>query len=124
MLAVNFLPNKFGGVPLELNGYQYMVKNNKGDICYWKCIAPLCPATVNTHYEIITKTAHAPHSARVKVEGVINIIKEGKTTQRRLHRNQSKPRRHHFGTAHILREQQVILQISQQRNTKTTDHPY
>ena len=116
MLAVNFLPNKFGGVRLELNGYQYLVKNNKGDICYWKCIVPLCPATVNIHYEIITKTAnyhtHAPNSARVKVEGEINIIKEGKTTQCRLHRHKSKPRRHHFGTAHILREQQVILQPS------------
>jgi hypothetical protein len=128
MFAVNFVPNKFGRVRLELNGYQYMVKNNKGDTCYWKCIVPLCPATVNTHYQIITKTAnyhtHAPNSARVKVEGVINIIKEGKTTQCRLHRHQSKPRRHHFGTAHILREPQVILQIPQQRNTKTTDHPY
>jgi hypothetical protein len=128
MLAVNFLPNKFGRVWLELNGYQYMVKNNKGDIFYWKCIVPLCPATANTHYETITKSAnyhtHTPNSARVKAEGVINIIKEGKTTQRRLHRHQSKPRRHHFGTAHILREPPVILQIPQQRNTKTTDHPY
>jgi hypothetical protein len=88
MLAVNFLPNKFGGVRLELNGYQYMVKNNKGDICYWKCIVPLCPATVNTHHETITKSAnyhtHAPNSARVKVEAVINIIKEGKTTPCRI----------------------------------------
>ena len=128
MLAVNFLPNKFGRVRLELNGYQYMVKNNKGDRCYWKCIVPLCPATVNTHYETITKSAnyhtHAPNSARVKAEGGINIIKEGKTTQRRLHGHQSIPRRHHFGTAHILREPHVILQIPQQRNTKTTDHPY
>jgi hypothetical protein len=128
MLAVNFLPNKFGRVRLELNGYQYMVKNNKGDRCYWKCIVPLCPATVNTHYQIITKSAnyhaHAPNSARVKAEGVINIIKEGKTIQRRLHRHQSKPRRHHFGTAHILREPQVTLQIPQQRNIKTADHPY
>ena len=128
MLAVNFLPNKFGRVRLELNGYQYMVKNNKGDICYWKCIVPLCPATVNTHYEIITKSAnyhtHAPNSARVKAEGVINIIKEGKTTQRRLHGHQSRTRRLHFGTAHILREPQVILQIPQQKNTNTTDHLY
>ena len=128
MFGDNFVPNKFGRVRLELNGYQYMVKNNKGDTCYWKCNVPLCPATVNIHYETITKSAnyhtHAPNSARVKAEGVINIIKEGKTMQRILHRHQSKPRRHHFGTAHILREPQFILQIPQQRNTKTTDHPY
>ena len=128
MFAVNFVPNKFGRVRLELNGYQYMVKNNKGDRCYWKCIIPLCPATANTHYETITKSAnyhtHVPNSARVKAEGVINIIKEGKTTQRRLHGHLSRLRRHHFGTAHILREPHIILQIPQQRNTKTTDHPY
>jgi hypothetical protein len=70
MFAVNFVPNKFGRVRLELNGYQYMVKNNKGDRCYWKCIIPLCPATASTHYETITKSAnyhtHVPNSARVK----------------------------------------------------------
>ena len=121
-------PTSFGRVRLELNGYQYMVKNNKGDRCYWKCIIPLCPATANTHYETITKSAnyhtHAPNSARVKAGGVINIIKEGKTTQRRLHGYQSRTWRHHFGTAHILREPHVTLQIPQQRKTKITDHPY
>ena len=115
-------------VEFELNGYQYIVKNNKGDRCYWKCIVPLCPATVSTHHETITKSAnyhtHAPNSANIKAEGVINIIKEAKTTQRRLHGHQSRPRRHHLGTAHILREPQVTLQIPQQRNTKTTDHLY
>ena len=116
MLSVNILPNKFGRVRLELNDYQDMVKNNRGKRCYWKCIVPLCPATVNTHYETITKSANyhtqAPNSARVKVERVINIIKEGKTTQRRLHGHQSRPQ-HHLGTAHILREPQVTLQIPQ-----------
>jgi len=41
MLAVNFIPNKFGRVQLELNGYQYMVKNNRSDRRYWKCIVQL-----------------------------------------------------------------------------------
>ena len=49
MFAVKYVPNKFGRVRLELNGYQYMVKNNRGDRRYWKCIVPLCPTTVNTH---------------------------------------------------------------------------
>jgi len=29
MFAVKFVPNKFGRVRLELNGYQYMVKNKR-----------------------------------------------------------------------------------------------
>jgi hypothetical protein len=72
MLAVNFEPNKLGRVRLDLNGYQYMVKNNRGDKRYWKSIVPLCPATVNAHYETITKGAnyhtHAPNSARLKLK--------------------------------------------------------
>jgi hypothetical protein len=59
--------------------YQYRVKNNRGDKRYWEGIVPLCPATINTHWETITKSAnyhkHVPNSARVKSEAVINIIK-------------------------------------------------
>jgi len=56
MLDVNFVvTNKFGRVRLNLNGYQYMVKNNRGDRRYWKCIVPLCPATVNTHIRLSPK---------------------------------------------------------------------
>jgi hypothetical protein len=58
MLVVNFVSNKLGRVRLELNGYQYMVKNNRGDRRYWKCIVLLCPATVNTHYKTVTKSAN------------------------------------------------------------------
>jgi len=72
MLVGNFEPNKLGRVRLELNGYQYMVKNNSGDKRYWKRIVPLCPATVNTHYETITKGAnyhiYEPNSARLKLK--------------------------------------------------------
>ena len=72
MLVVNFEPNKLGRVRLDLNGYQYMVKNNRGDKRYWKSIVPLCPDTVNDHYETITKGAnyhtHAPNSARLKLK--------------------------------------------------------
>ena len=72
MLAGNLEPNKLGRVRLDLNGYQYMVKNNSGDKRYWKRIVPLCPVTVNTHYETITKGAnyhaHAPNSARLKLK--------------------------------------------------------
>jgi len=57
-----------------------MVKNNRGDRRYWKCIVSLCPATVNTHYETITKSVnyhtHVSNSARVKTEAVINLVKE------------------------------------------------
>ena len=59
--------------------YQYRVKNNRGDKRYWEGIVALCPATINTHWETITKSAnyhkHVPNSARVKSEAVINIIK-------------------------------------------------
>ncbi|VDH92730.1 Hypothetical predicted protein [Mytilus galloprovincialis] len=80
MLAVNFVPNKFGRVRLEQNGYQYMVKTTRGDRRYWKCIVPLCPATINTHYDTVTKNAnHHSHPAstiRVKAEAVLNIMRE------------------------------------------------
>ncbi|CAC5391472.1 unnamed protein product [Mytilus coruscus] len=62
MLAVNFVPNKFGRVRLEQNGYQYMVKTTRGDRRYWKCIVPLCPATINTHYDTVTKKRKPPFS--------------------------------------------------------------
>jgi hypothetical protein len=69
----------FGRVRLELNGYQYRDKNNRGDRRYWEGIVPLCPATISTHWETITKSGnyhtHVPNSARVKFEAVINIIK-------------------------------------------------
>ena len=37
MVAVKSVPNKFDRVRLELNGYQYMVKNNRSDRRYQKC---------------------------------------------------------------------------------------
>ena len=80
MLAVNFVPNKFGKVRLEVNGYQYMVKTTKGDRRYWKSIVPFCTATVNTHFDNIIKLgnhhSHAPNTARVKAEAVLNTIKQ------------------------------------------------
>ena len=72
LFAVNFISKMLGRVRLELNGYQYMVKNNRGDKRYWKIIVPFCPATVNAHYETITKGTnyhtHAPNSARLKLK--------------------------------------------------------
>ena len=80
MLAVNFVPNKFGRVRLELNGYQFMVKTTRGDRRYWKCIVPQCPATVNTHYDNITKFGnnhtHAANTAKVKADEVLQMIKQ------------------------------------------------
>ena len=35
MVGVNFGPNKFGSVRLDLNGHKYMVKNNRGDRRYY-----------------------------------------------------------------------------------------
>ena len=58
LFAVNFVSKMHGRVRLELNGYQYMVKNNRRGRRYQKCMVPLCPATVNTHYETITKSAN------------------------------------------------------------------
>ena len=34
MLVVNFVSNKLGRVRLELNGYRYIAKNNRGDRRY------------------------------------------------------------------------------------------
>jgi len=80
MLAVKFVPNKFGRVRLELNGHQYMVKTSRGHRRYWKCVVPQCSATINTHYDNITKMGnyhnHAPNKSRVKAENVINKMKE------------------------------------------------
>ncbi|CAC5402834.1 unnamed protein product [Mytilus coruscus] len=80
MLAVNFVPNKFGRVRLEQNGNQYMVKTARGDKRYWKCIVQLSPATINTHYDSVTKNAnhhsHPPSTIRVKAEAVLNIMRE------------------------------------------------
>ena len=63
-----------------MNGYQYMVKTTRGDRRYWKCVVPLCTATVNTHMDNITKQSnnhtHVANTARVKAESVLNIIKK------------------------------------------------
>lgn len=55
MLAVTFFRNKFGGIRLEFNGYQYMINSRRKYRRYWRCVIPDCAARLNTHHEFITK---------------------------------------------------------------------
>ncbi|CAC5365570.1 unnamed protein product [Mytilus coruscus] len=61
MLAVNFVPNKFGRVRLEQNGYQYMLQLTR--------ITTPSTKTQNHH-------SQPPSTIRVKAEAVLNIMRE------------------------------------------------